>query len=91
MGAMNTFTLPISGMTCANCAARVEKALAGVPGVVSATVDLATEKATVAGKVEAAALTAAVERAGYGVVISELARPGMIVEMDVIAVVPAGK
>jgi Cu+-exporting ATPase len=40
-------TLPIGGMTCASCVATVEEALRGVPGVVSANVNLATEKATV--------------------------------------------
>jgi len=38
---------PVAGMTCASCVARVEEALSGVPGVVSATVNLASEKATV--------------------------------------------
>ena len=37
----------IGGMTCASCAARVEQALAGVSGVVSANVNLTSEKATV--------------------------------------------
>src|SRR3954452_18608888 len=39
--------LAISGMSCASCAARVEKALAGVAGVDSAAVNFATETATV--------------------------------------------
>jgi Cu+-exporting ATPase len=39
--------LDIGGMTCASCAARVEKALARVPGVASASVNLATERAAV--------------------------------------------
>jgi Cu+-exporting ATPase len=38
---------PVSGMTCASCVSRVEKALSGVPGVISASVNLASEKATV--------------------------------------------
>ena len=38
---------PVRGMTCASCVARVEQALSGVPGVVSASVNLASEKATV--------------------------------------------
>ena len=63
-----SLTLDISGMTCASCSSRVEKALAKVPGVLEASVNLATEKATV--KLvqggSAAALIAAVERAGYG-------------------------
>jgi len=39
--------LPITGMTCASCAAKIEKALASVPGVSKATVNFATERATV--------------------------------------------
>lgn len=42
---MDTFV--ITGMTCANCSARIEKELKEQPGVVSATVNLATEKASV--------------------------------------------
>jgi Cu+-exporting ATPase len=38
---------PVGGMTCASCVARVEEALSNVPGVVSANVNLASEKATV--------------------------------------------
>jgi len=38
---------PVGGMTCASCVARVEEALSSVPGVVSASVNLASEKATV--------------------------------------------
>ena len=37
--------LPITGMTCASCVRRVERALARVPGVEQATVNLATEQA----------------------------------------------
>jgi Cu+-exporting ATPase len=40
-------TLPIEGMSCASCVIKVEKALQKVPGVVSASVNFATEKATV--------------------------------------------
>jgi Cu+-exporting ATPase len=63
-----TRELAISGMTCATCAGRVEKALAAVPGVVRATVNLASEKASVeglAGVLRPADLIAAVQRAGY--------------------------
>jgi len=59
---------PISGMTCAACVARVEQALRGVAGVVSANVNLASEKATVE-YLEGTAfpdLRRAVEEAGYG-------------------------
>lgn len=63
-----SFELAIGGMTCASCAGRVEKALRNVPGVVEANVNLATEHAAVRGVrgvVDVAALTAAVEKAGY--------------------------
>ena len=59
----------IHGMTCATCAGRVEKALAAVPGVQRAEVNLATEQASVegpAGLLHPAALIAAVQDAGYG-------------------------
>jgi Cu+-exporting ATPase len=65
------FELPITGMTCASCSTRVEKALRKTPGVLEANVNLATERATVTiapGSTDLAALTVAVERAGYGVI-----------------------
>jgi Cu+-exporting ATPase len=64
----DTVTLAITGMTCASCSTRVEKALVRVPGVLEASVNLATEQATVKGVrgMSLAALLAAVERAGYG-------------------------
>ena len=40
-------TLRIDGMTCASCVGRVERALRGVPGVIDASVNLATERARV--------------------------------------------
>jgi Cu+-exporting ATPase len=57
----------IGGMTCASCSARVERALGRVPGVASATVNLATEQATVEVRpgTEPTSLQAAVEKAGY--------------------------
>lgn len=57
--------LLIEGMTCASCVARVEKALKSVSGVTSAAVNLATERATVAGTADLAALMRAVADAGY--------------------------
>jgi Cu+-exporting ATPase len=62
-------TLPITGMTCASCVRRVERALGKVPGVGAVAVNLATERATVdfyPGAATVAELRAAVERAGYG-------------------------
>ncbi|MCG3206977.1 MAG: Copper-exporting P-type ATPase [Anaerolineae bacterium] len=67
-----TLDLPITGMTCANCVATVERALnKKVPGILEASVNFATEKATIKyipGAVTRADMVAAVERAGYGVV-----------------------
>lgn len=62
-----TTELDIDGMTCASCVSRVEKALAKVPGVTRASVNLATERATVdaAPGVSASQLAAAVRQAGY--------------------------
>lgn len=67
--------IPIHGMTCASCVGRVERALRSVDGVVDASVNLATERASVAFKPElggAAVLRAAIEDAGY--------EPGEVVE-----------
>jgi len=60
--------LDVEGMTCAACVRRVEKALEKVDGVEAASVNLATERATVrydASATSPAALVAAVEQAGY--------------------------
>jgi Cu+-exporting ATPase len=59
--------LQVEGMTCASCVARVEKALLKVPGVSAASVNLATEKASVEalGNVSFATLAAAIDKAGY--------------------------
>ncbi|HEX6212902.1 MAG TPA: heavy metal translocating P-type ATPase [Methylomirabilota bacterium] len=61
-------TLPVRGMHCAACVGKVEGALARVPGVESASVNLATERATVAfdpARADVGALQAAVAAAGY--------------------------
>jgi Cu+-exporting ATPase len=62
-----TVSLSIGGMTCASCVGRVEKALKKVPGVLEASVNLATEQAhvTSTGGVTVDALIAAVTKAGY--------------------------
>lgn len=59
--------LAVSGMSCASCVGRVERALAAVPGVASAGVNLATEQARVQinGQVAPDALLKAVAKAGY--------------------------
>ncbi|HEY9274417.1 heavy metal translocating P-type ATPase, partial [Achromobacter sp.] len=65
--AESTIELSVTGMTCASCVGRVEKALKAVPGVSNASVNLATERAsiTAAGGVPASALIQAVAKAGY--------------------------
>ncbi|WP_295502845.1 cation-translocating P-type ATPase [Limnohabitans sp. Rim8] len=63
-----TYDIGISGMTCASCVARVEKALKRMPGVLSATVNLATELARIevaSNDVSDARLRRAVRDAGY--------------------------
>jgi P-type Cu+ transporter len=67
-------TFGVTGMTCASCVGRVERALKKVPGVLEANVNLANEKATVryfAGEVEHRDLEMAIEGAGYGLVRGE--------------------
>ncbi|MDQ2996639.1 MAG: heavy metal translocating P-type ATPase, partial [Chloroflexota bacterium] len=63
--------IPVTGMTCASCVNRVEKALNKVPGVLAATVNLASEQASVTYVPSTAGLSemkAAIEHAGYGVI-----------------------
>ncbi|MGI6856646.1 heavy metal translocating P-type ATPase [Mesorhizobium sp. 1B3] len=65
---LETVELGIEGMSCASCVGRIEAALKAVPGVTEATVNLATEKASVqvaSGVAGVADLEAAVRRAGY--------------------------
>ena len=66
--------LQISGMTCASCVARVEKALKKVEGVTDAQVNLATEKAWVKSQqpVAAATLLQAIEKTGFAVATQQL-------------------
>ena len=63
-----TISIPIGGMTCAACAQRIEKVLHKLDGVESASVNLATEKASVTYRPEAVRLTgirAAIDKLGY--------------------------
>ncbi|MBR3691427.1 MAG: heavy metal translocating P-type ATPase [Clostridia bacterium] len=56
----------VTGMSCAACSARVEKAVCAVPGVTACAVSLLTASMTVEGDAPAATVIAAVEAAGYG-------------------------
>ncbi|HRD86939.1 MAG TPA: heavy metal translocating P-type ATPase [Accumulibacter sp.] len=76
-----TLDLPISGMSCAACAGRIERVLGRMPGV-SASVNLATERAQVAitgAETTAGQVVAAIEQAGFAVPLQtiELAISGM--------------
>ena len=56
----------VTGMSCAACSARVEKAVKAVPGVTSCSVSLLTNSMGVEGTASASAIVKAVQEAGYG-------------------------
>jgi Cu+-exporting ATPase len=78
-GALAEYTFKIDGMTCASCSGRVERALKKVPGVQDASVNLATEKAsiTASSAVTAQTLLDAVQRAGYAAAEVRAAAPAL--------------
>ena len=63
---INTEQYNVTGMSCAACSARVEKAVKAVPGVESCAVSLLTNSMGVTGTASEAAIIRAVEKAGYG-------------------------
>lgn len=71
------WTLQLTGMSCASCVARIEKALAAVPGVKQASVNFAAEKASVIGlsTLDPTVLIQAVSQAGYGARAPDTANP----------------
>ncbi|AOF93521.1 heavy metal translocating P-type ATPase [Sinorhizobium sp. RAC02] len=73
-----TISLPIEGMTCASCVGRVERALKTVPGVETASVNLATERASITTRstVDRAKLIEAIENAGYSVPVKSAGSAG---------------
>jgi len=74
MAETKQLTLPITGMTCANCVATVERNLKKLDGVQSAVVNLSSERATLdfdASKLGLTDVIARVNRAGYGVATGE--------------------
>ena len=76
--ATDRITLPITGMTCANCVATIERNLRRLDGVQSAVVSLASERASVEydpSRVDQEALIARVRRAGYDVALGEAVVP----------------
>jgi Cu+-exporting ATPase len=77
---VETITAPVRGMHCAACVGRVERALASVPGVDKAVVNLATEQASLAfdpARADFPALQAAVAAAGYELVEPRPAEAGI--------------
>ena len=69
----DTITFDVEGMTCASCAARIERVLGSQPGVEAATVNLAAARARVltTGEVEERNLIEAVQKIGYGLSTSD--------------------
>ena len=61
----HSLQLTVEGMSCASCVGRVERVLAAQPGVEQASVNLATERATITGDVVAESVAQAVTAAGY--------------------------
>ena len=69
-----TGTYPVTGMNCAACSSRVEKTVQGLPGVVRAAVNLATERVTVTylpGVITPAGVARAIESAGYRMLVGD--------------------
>jgi Cu+-exporting ATPase len=74
MSESKVITIPITGMTCANCVATVERSIKKLPGVQQATVNLSSERATIVFDPTVANLTSMTDRvkkAGYGVAEAE--------------------
>lgn len=65
-GAAGPIVLAVTGMTCGGCAGAVSRALAGIPGVVEARVDLPAGRAIVTGTAPLRELIRALEAAGFG-------------------------
>ena len=70
MAENKTVILPITGMTCANCVATIERSLHKLDGVEQASVNLSSERATVwfdSKKLQLGDIISKVQKAGYGV------------------------
>ena len=77
---MKQFT--VTGMSCAACSARVEKAVSGVPGVTSCSVSLLTNSMGVEGTASDSEIIRAVEEAGYGAASKDAASTAQSASMD---------
>lgn len=84
-GQISVLSMNVEGMTCASCVTRVEKTLKRINGVENASVNLATEKATVrfdSSRVSLDAMRAAVADAGYTLRLPELAADASVPAVD---------
>ncbi len=75
----------VTGMSCAACSARVEKAVKAVPGVTSCSVSLLTNSMGVEGTASASAIVKAVQEAGYGASPKAAAAETPSAELDTLA------
>ena len=75
----------VTGMSCAACSARVEKAVKAVPGVTSCSVSLLTNSMGVEGTASASAIVKAVQEAGYGASPKDAAAETSSAELDALA------
>ena len=75
----------VTGMSCAACSARVEKAVKAVPGVTSCSVSLLTNSMGVEGTASASAIVKAVQEAGYGASPKAAAAEPPSAELDALA------
>ena len=75
----------VTGMSCAACSARVEKAVKAVPGVTSCSVSLLTNSMGVEGTASASAIVRAVQEAGYGASPKATAAETPSAELDALA------
>ena len=75
----------VTGMSCAACSARVEKAVSAVPGVTSCSVSLLTNSMGVEGTADSAAIIKAVQDAGYGASVKGKAASNASSDDDMLA------
>ena len=77
----------VTGMSCAACSARVEKAVSAVPGVTSCSVSLLTNSMGVEGSATSDAVISAVQAAGYGASLKGAAQsvPSIAEQEDALA------
>ena len=76
--ASNMEQYTVTGMSCAACSSRVEKAVSKVPGVTSCSVSLLTNSMGVEGTASAADIISAVQEAGYGALLKGAGKDGAV-------------